>query len=155
VTEPYPQGQWDTGTATPPPKPKNGMGVAALVFGILALLLIWLPVAGLILGLLAIIFGVIGRGRVRKQQATNGGVALTGLILGVLTFLLNLLWTIVFFVVGVTFLNLGGGQTLQQYQDCLGQAQAAPSPAAVQQAVEQCNAQFQSQLPNFGGGGGQ
>lgn len=153
MTEPYPQGQWDTGSTAPPPKPKNGMGIAALVFGILALLLVWLPIVGLVLGLLAIIFGVIGRGRVRKQQATNGGVALTGLILGVLTFLANVVITIALFLFGVAFINVGGGQVVQQYQDCLGQAQSAPSPAAVQQAVEQCNQQFQSQLPNFGGGG--
>ena len=150
MTDTY--GQWDAGAATPPPKPKNGMGIAALVFGILALLFVWLPIVGLVLGLLAIIFGVVGRGRVRKQQATNGGVAFAGLILGVITFLLNLLWTILVLVGFVTFLNFGGGNTLAQFQDCIGQAQNAPNPAAVQQAAQQCADQFGQQLPNLGGG---
>ncbi|GLZ54107.1 DUF4190 domain-containing protein [Actinomycetospora sp. NBRC 106378] len=152
MTEPYPQGQWDTGTATPPPKPKNGMGVAALVFGILALLLIWLPVAGLILGLLAIIFGVIGRGRVRKQQATNGGVALTGLILGVLTFLLNLLLTIAVLLFGFAFFGLGGGASVDQATQCVQVANQQPTLAAKQSALQQCVDQFGSQMPDLGGG---
>ena len=128
------------------------MGVAALVFGILAVLTFWLPIVGLVLGLLAIIFGVIGRGRVRKMQATNGGVALTGLILGVLVFIVNIVLSIALFLFGVAFINVGGGNSLQQFQDCISQAQNAPNPAAVQQAAQQCADQFGQQLPSLGGG---
>jgi hypothetical protein len=150
VTETY--GQWDQGSTAPPPKPKNGMGVAALVFGILAVLTFWLPIVGLVLGLLAIVFGVIGRGRVRKMQATNGGVALTGLILGVLVFIVNVVLSIALFLFGVAFINLGGANSLQQFQDCISQSQNAPNPAAVQQAAQQCADQFGQQLPSLGGG---
>lgn len=43
--------------------PRNGMGTAALVLGILALVfsILFFP-AGLVMGVLAIIFGFIGRG---------------------------------------------------------------------------------------------
>ena len=150
MTETY--GQWDQGSTAPPPKPKNGMGVAALVFGILALLTCWVPVVGLVLGILAFIFGVIGRGRVRKMQATNGGVALTGLVLGVVSVLLNIIATVVLGGLFLAFLGVGGGQTLQQYQDCIGNAPNAGTPIQVQQAFEQCQQQFSSQLPNLGGG---
>ncbi|MCD2188853.1 DUF4190 domain-containing protein [Actinomycetospora soli] len=154
MTEPFPQGQWDAGTATPPPKPKNGMGTAALVFGILGLLTCWwLPIIGFLFGLLAVIFGVIGRGRVRKQQATNGGVALTGLLLGLLSVIVNIILMIVVGVGLFAFFQSGGGNSLDQLQQCLAQAQSAGNPAAVQQALAQCQEQFQSQLPNLGGGG--
>ncbi|TJZ57370.1 DUF4190 domain-containing protein [Streptomyces piniterrae] len=67
-------------------QPRNGMGVTALVLGIvgvvLGLLVIvfwisWLP------ALLAVIFGVVGLSQVRKGLATNRGMALAGVILGV------------------------------------------------------------------------
>ena len=151
MTETY--GQWDQGSTAPPPKPKNGMGVAALVFGILAVLTFWLPIVGLVLGLLAIVFGVIGRGRVRKMQATNGGVALTGLILGVLVFIVNIVLSIALFIFGFAFFSVGGGNSLQQFQDCISQSQNAPNPAAVQQTAQQCATQFGQQLPSLPGGG--
>jgi len=145
-------GQWDQGSfGTAPPKPRNGMGTAALVFGILALLTCWFPVVGLLLGILAIIFAVIGRGRVKKLQATNKGAATTGLVLGVLSVIVNLIISVLFFLGLATFLNFGGAQSVQQLQDCLSQAQSAPSPAAVQQAISQCQQQFSSQLPQLGG----
>jgi len=91
-----------TGTATdrpahPYPGPsvpvtaRNGMGTAALVLGILSVVFVlaggqtsiltgWEPV---VLGVLAIIFGSIGIGRVRRGEATNRSSALAGLLLGV------------------------------------------------------------------------
>ena len=65
---------------------RNGMGVAALVLGILGLLTSWLLVGGL-LGALAVIFGFVGRGRAKRGEATNGGAALAGVILGILAVL--------------------------------------------------------------------
>ncbi len=147
-----PHGQWDATTATPPPAPKNGMGIAALVFGILGLLTCWwLPIGGFVLGLLALIFGVIGRGRARRGLAGNGGMALTGLLLGILSIIVNIVLSIAVFVLGYAFFSTGGGNTIEQAQQCVAQAQNAGNPAAVQQALSQCSQQFQQQLPNLGG----
>ncbi|MEV4338091.1 DUF4190 domain-containing protein [Streptomyces sp. NPDC049590] len=79
---PYPAGNgygW-SGTQAPP---SNGMGTASLVLGILADIgfLAW-PLA-LVLAVLAIIFGALGRGKAKRGEATNPGVALAGLICGV------------------------------------------------------------------------
>ncbi|MER6072042.1 DUF4190 domain-containing protein [Streptomyces sp. NPDC001817] len=64
------------------PMPSNGMGTASLVLGILASVgfLLW-PIA-LVLGILAVIFGAVGRGKAGRGEATNPGVALAGLICG-------------------------------------------------------------------------
>lgn len=69
------------------PQPmRNGLGVAALVLGILGALIGVVPflfiVAGT-LGLLAVIFGFVGRARATRRQASNGGMALAGAILGI------------------------------------------------------------------------
>ncbi|MFC5137571.1 DUF4190 domain-containing protein [Actinomycetospora rhizophila] len=141
-----------------PTKPRNGMGIAALVFGILALLTCWwLPVVGGILAIVAIVLGVVGRGRAKRLEANNKGVATTGLVLGIISLLLNIVLSILVFVAGIAFLNFGGGASVQQFQDCLSQASNQPNPAAVQQAVEQCGQQFNQQLPGTqpeGEGGG-
>jgi hypothetical protein len=144
---------WGRPAGGPPPNPKNGLGTAALVFGVLALLsilIVWVPFVGIVtivLALLAVILGVAGRGRVRSMRATNGGVALGGLILGVIMLIIGVIVQILVIFFAVAFLNFGGGQSLQQFQDCLSQASNQPNPAAVQQAVEQCGQQFNQQLP--------
>ncbi|MFJ4714962.1 DUF4352 domain-containing protein [Streptomyces sp. NPDC088785] len=64
---------------------RNGLGTAALILGIVGAvsgvvpILFWL--AG-VLGLIALILGLTGRGRARRGEATNKGVALTGALLG-------------------------------------------------------------------------
>ena len=63
--------------------PANGMGITAMVLGILSVCLFCLyGVVGIVLGTLALIFGILGRKRAQRGEATNGGMALAGIILG-------------------------------------------------------------------------
>ncbi|MBM7441694.1 DUF4190 domain-containing protein [Streptomyces sp. HB132] len=64
------------------PAPTNGLGTAAMVLGIIAVVGFCMYGLGVILGVLALIFGIVGRGRARRGEATNGGMALAGIILG-------------------------------------------------------------------------
>ena len=61
----------------------NGMAVAALVLGILALVLCWIPLLNWVLAVLAIIFGALGIGR-GKRVGRGGGMAIAGLVCGVI-----------------------------------------------------------------------
>ena len=81
------------------PAPSNGMGTASLVLGILSavLFLAW-PVA-MVLGILALIFGVLGRGKAKRGEATNPGMALAGLICGAAGFVLALGFFVIVIVV--------------------------------------------------------
>ncbi|MFF8274961.1 DUF4190 domain-containing protein [Streptomyces lateritius] len=80
-----------------PQQPRNGLGIAALVTGIVGLIfgiipfLFWL---GAILGVLALVFGIVGHGRARKGEATNKGVALAGIVLGAVTLVVSIAWVI-------------------------------------------------------------
>ena len=85
--QPAPFGQPDS-YGQPGQAPRNGLGTAALVLGLLALLTCWTVLGGLGLGLLAVVLGALGRGRAKRREATNGGMALTGIILGVISILL-------------------------------------------------------------------
>lgn len=73
------------GGAVGPPA-RNGFGVASLVLGILAIFpldLLFVP------GILAVIFGILGRRRAKRGEATNGGVALAGAICGLVGLLIG------------------------------------------------------------------
>ena len=66
----------------PPPREwRNGFGVTALVVGIVSVLFLCtlIPVP---LGIVAVIFGVLGLGRARRGEADNRGMAIAGLVMG-------------------------------------------------------------------------
>lgn len=93
----YP-GYAQTGWQQPP---ANGMGVAALVLGIISVVGFCLYGLSILLGVLALIFGIIGRRRVRRGEANNAGMALAGIILGSIgavisaVFLALVIWAVV------------------------------------------------------------
>ncbi|MFI9800636.1 DUF4190 domain-containing protein [Streptomyces sp. NPDC052302] len=83
------------------PLPSNGMGTAGLVLGIISAVIFCLWPIAIILGVLALIFGAIGRGKARRGEATNPGQALAGIICGVAGIVLG-----VGMLVLVVFVNL-------------------------------------------------
>lgn len=72
-------------TAAPAAAPANGLGTAGMILGIVGACLMWVPVLGFILGVLATIFGGIGLSKSLRGTATNKGMAITGLALGIIT----------------------------------------------------------------------
>ncbi|WP_171170367.1 DUF4190 domain-containing protein [Streptomyces sp. I05A-00742] len=84
---PYGQG-W---AAVPAAVPDNGFGTAALVLGIVSLVLSVTMIFGVVLGVLAVIFGAVGRAKAVRGEASNRGQALAGLILGSLALVASVL----------------------------------------------------------------
>ncbi|MGI5357758.1 DUF4190 domain-containing protein [Streptomyces sp. CA-252508] len=82
------------------PAPSNGMGIAALVLGIVSVVLFCMWGFGIVPGILALVFGVLGRKKVQRGEADNHGVALAGIILGAVgivvsgAFLAFLIWAV-------------------------------------------------------------
>ena len=107
---------------------KNGLGVAALVLGILAILSCLSVIGGVGLGILALIFGLVGRGRVKRREANNGGVALAGAICGGL----GLLGGIGALILWISFFNSDAGQ---RYLDCTDAARG--DSVATQKCTDQ------------------
>ncbi|WP_366179820.1 DUF4190 domain-containing protein [Actinomyces timonensis] len=63
----------------PNPTEKNWMGITALVCGCLILL------CGILTGIPAIVFGAMGISAAGRGEATNKGMAIAGLVLGVVS----------------------------------------------------------------------
>ncbi|MGW4721428.1 DUF4190 domain-containing protein [Streptomyces sp. NPDC004291] len=115
----------------PPPHPglppgNSGLGVGALVVGIVGLMfgivpfLFWL---GGVMGIVALILGVIGYGRARRGEANDRGQAVAGIVLGSVTIVVSLAWLVVIVVAAVTVDRADGGTVGR------GTSSAAPAPA--------------------------
>jgi len=136
--QPYgqqPYGQQPYGQYTPYGTPgrhlSNGLGVTALVLGI-ASIFPGLYFIGLLLGPLAVIFAILGRKRVKRGEADNGGMATAGLITGIVGTLLAAAVTVGVIVVA----NSHGGS---RFQDCINNA-------TNQQERDLCSQQFSKDL---------
>ncbi|OBI84253.1 DUF4190 domain-containing protein [Mycobacterium sp. E740] len=125
---PPPQGY--AGYPPPPTAPKNGLGIAALVIAIVALLSVF---GGVVLGVVAVILGFLGWNRAKRGEATNGGIAVAGIVLG----FLSIIEAIVLIWLAVWGFNQVGGT---DYIDCVSRA------GSDQDAVQQCSDQFQQRV---------
>ncbi|WP_436792947.1 DUF4190 domain-containing protein [Actinospongicola halichondriae] len=73
------------------PRASNGFATAALVLGILSILLFWTFGFGVIAGILAIVFGIVGRSRAKQMAVdSRAGQATAGIVTGVLGVLAGL-----------------------------------------------------------------
>lgn len=127
---PPPPPQPYAGYTPPPQAPKNGLGIAALVVAIIALISV---VGGVVLGIVAVILGFLGWQKARRGEATNGGVAIAGIVLGIL----SIIEAIVVIVLSFWVFNEVGGT---DYMQCLSDA------GSDQSAIQQCVDQFQNRV---------
>jgi membrane-bound ClpP family serine protease len=122
-------GQYPPGGYQAAPRRRNGMGTAALVLGVLALVLVLLLIfspLGAFLGLLAVIFGIVGIVKANRGDADNRGQAVAGLVTGGLALLLGIWFTISVGVWFSTHVN-----DFNQFGQCI-------DDAVGQSAREQC-----------------
>lgn len=142
----YPPGPYPGGYPPPPPPygdyypgapvaPRNGLGIAALVVAIIALVASFSIAGGVVLGIVAVILGFMGRSRVSRGEANNGGVALAGIILGAVAIVVGLAFIAIW--VGL-FKEVGAGD----YFDCLQQA------GQDRVKVQECSDQFRESVEN-------
>ncbi len=82
----------ETETPYPVAESKNGLALAAMILGIVGVALSITVVLGVILGVVALVFGIIGRNRAKAlPQHTNSNKALAGMILGAVAIGLSVL----------------------------------------------------------------
>ncbi len=123
------QGHSPYGSAGHGPQPGNGLAIAALVVGVLAVLTFLLGPVAIVLGLVAIVLGVLGRGRA-KRGARYGGLAVAGLVLGLLGLVLGGFMTF-------AYASLFGSEQLDGFTQCLDQARTEVELKQCQREFEQ------------------
>lgn len=115
----YPQQSADGTPAYTAPQPaparSNALAVTALVLGILAILLFWTVLGGILLGLLAVVFGILGVRRARGGAAPRRTMSIVGAVLGAL----GLVASTVIVIIGV---SLFSSEEFDNLQDCMDHA---------------------------------
>ena len=104
-----------------PTQARNGVGITALILGILTIIAFWIPFVSILLALAAIIFGIVGLRRVSKRIANNRAMPIIGIVLGVIGGILGTLLTIVVVV------------SARWTSDCIN-----ANPNASDEVIEQC-----------------
>jgi hypothetical protein len=136
----YQGGTGYPGQGAPLGPPRNGFGITALVLGILAIVLSWSAVGGVLFGVLAIIFAILGMRRAGRGEATNRGMSISGLVTGIIGLIIGI---IVAVALG-SFISIFGG-SFSNFTDCVNQAHND------QVKIQQCENQFQQQIQQKNG----
>jgi hypothetical protein len=84
-----------------PSEPSSGIGIGALICGIIGLVLCWVPIVGLILSIVAVVLG--GKGRKTLPDGKRG-MALAGFILGIIGLVISIIvlisWIVAIALIG-------------------------------------------------------
>ena len=100
----------------------NGMATASLILGICSIVLFWLWFVGIIAGVLAIIFSIVAKNKIKANPNVGGaGAAKGGLITGIIGVAI---WLIMIIVVAVFLTSTVGAfedalQNSNELQDAL------------------------------------
>ncbi|WP_455352138.1 DUF4190 domain-containing protein [Streptomyces sp. SYSU K217416] len=97
-------------------KRSNGVAIAALVLGVAAILLFWTVFGGIVLGLVAVILGIVGARKARGGRAPHGKMAIIGAVLGAL----GLIASVVIIAIGASILN---SDEFKDFNDCVQHAE--------------------------------
>jgi hypothetical protein len=106
TSQPYP------GFIPPPTGHRNGLGAGSLVLGLVALVATVTIFGGAILGIAAAAMGLVARRRVKRGEANDGGVAMVGIVLGIVATVVGL--SIIWLAFGTDMFN-------EDYQHCVGE----------------------------------
>jgi hypothetical protein len=112
---------------------RNGTGTAALAVAVAGLALCWSVLGGLACGVVAVVLGVLGRGRASRGEADNGPIALAGVGLGVVAVVASVAFVVVW---AIAWRDAGGSQ----YVDCAMRA------GNDQKAVQACTDKWLNQI---------
>ncbi|MFV0131524.1 DUF4190 domain-containing protein [Streptomyces sp. HMX112] len=115
-----------------PVKRSNGLAIAALVLGVAAILLFWTVFGGMVLGLLALVLGIIGARKARGGRAPYRGMSIAGAVLGAL----GLIASTVIVVIGASILN---SDEYKSFDECVRQA-------GTQSERDACSAEFNREV---------
>jgi hypothetical protein len=133
---PPPGGAPPMGYASPGPQQSQGLAIGALVCGIISILSVCVWFLSIPLGIVAVILGIIGKGKAQRGEAGGQGLAKAGLILGAIGVVLSLILNIAL-IAGVSFLGSKAEQLQQEMeqkareleqQQQVDQTETTPSP---------------------------
>ncbi len=128
MADAYPPVQPPVGYA-PPPRGGAGMAIASMVLGIVSLVLFCIWWLAIPCAILAVILGIVARGKANRGEAEGRGMATAGIICGAIAILLAVL------LVAGALAFLGyvqkNPELMKQFEEMQRQAAPATRPSAL------------------------
>jgi Na+-driven multidrug efflux pump len=119
VTAEFPSPQSQFGSFQPRPHPRNELGIAALVVGILAVVFCWFPFAGIVFGVTTVALAIAGRKRIKRGEADNRRTTTIGIALGTAAFVIGGAISAVFLLVVIDHQNcIDHAKSRAEYGQC-------------------------------------
>ncbi len=100
-------------------QPRNGVGTAGFVLGLIGFLFSFIPIIGIIawpLVIVGLVLSLVGVARAAKGVATNRGMAIAGAVLSVLGLIVCVLWTALFGAAANEFDDQAGKEHVVVYE---------------------------------------
>ena len=79
---------------------KNSFGIASLVLGIVSIVFCWVPILGLVAGILAIVFAV------KQRKIAPNGITTGGLVTGIIGLAFSVIYNIFWIFIGAAIGSL-------------------------------------------------
>jgi hypothetical protein len=79
-------------TEIPAKTTQSGLGTASLLIALVALATAWSVLGGISFGAVAVAMGFAGCGRVKRGEASNHGVTVTRIVLGIVSIMVGLIF---------------------------------------------------------------
>lgn len=114
----------NTGAPAGGAQQNNGMATAALVLGIISIVLCWIWVVGIIAGILAIILAIVAKNKIKANPNMGGkGAATGGLVTGIIGTLISLVIVILAAMFFGSVADAAGGalENNQEFQDAMNE----------------------------------
>ncbi|MGI9456034.1 MAG: DUF4190 domain-containing protein [Aeoliella sp.] len=90
-----------------------GLAIASMVLGIVSLVLFCLWYVSVPCAIIAVVLGLVARGKVKDGTGGGGGMAMAGIVCGAIAILLVLL----LFAGLLAFLNFAGPEMMEDFQE--------------------------------------
>ncbi|MDF7640825.1 DUF5067 domain-containing protein [Bifidobacterium sp. ESL0784] len=84
---------------------RPGMALAALILGIVAIVMFWIPIVGIICGIAALVIGIMSMRKIKANRLPGKGMSVAGLVTGIIGIVLSLVMFIASFSIGVNMIN--------------------------------------------------
>ncbi|SCC80451.1 protein of unknown function [Bifidobacterium commune] len=84
---------------------RSGMAIAALVLGIVAIVMFWIPFIGVICGIAAIVTGVMSMRKINAGNLSGKNMAITGLVTGIVGLVISAIVLVGAFSMGKSILD--------------------------------------------------
>ncbi len=130
------------------PPQTSGLAIASLIFGILSLIIGWIPVFGWLIFVLAIVLGFIALRKIKQDKSLTGsGLAIAGIVLGFISFVIFILFFGLIFAGSIFGSEIGkfGKAASECPGRCYKLNPPANAPAGIY-ANAKCDLEFETKL---------